>query len=422
MVDCAMNRETDWRPAARLWLVVLAFPWAFAGLAGLTAADLKIAVGKGDSRQRQSLVKRLAFSTEREIRFWCQGQNAAIPVRFLPAGRAQSLRRSGCVFGLKNAGDRRALVAELTRALLGRRALALSAATELAPEDVPQWLVAAIAFRVRMKDAKRPPGDWYVGSRILAAERQLPDLRFFVDHPFTPAEPLFYELYAESSACLLRVLQQADPRIVPKLLHKLDSRKKPSELLLELLPVKGDAKRVQAWYTKRVRQLTLRQDMFCSAEEIRRQLQKLETVSVKLPEGAGNGGSKETLLEDVPRDYKHQPGDLDKVQQELYKLLAESPPLLAPALERYIAAVKLLRRGKKRRFRKKIKAARKQFQHAYKQARKVREYLVSLEQRRYPPAKRLVRYFPLLEAGFAETEFDKALKSYLDTFEEEGRQ
>ncbi len=380
-------------------------------------ADDLITVQSEDAAAGEQ-IRDLAAGAEKSIRFLVRGAAPRVPIRFIagPGRRELQDDKRGCVFPLDTSRPERVIQAEIVRALLYRWALEHRSVKQVKPRHIPDWLVAAIQYRAAMGAGNPLPDDWYRASRVLVRKRRAPKLTELVDQPLPPTEPLLYELYADVSACALQVLLRADPMIVGKLLKTTQPLLTPSRNLGALL--KPGKHPLDAWFQERFPKVTRTPGTRSAAAAVAQSVAALERISVPVPDSDKKMVVRLDQVADLDPAYRIPARELEQRLEQLYRLQYYAPLLLTEPLRTYIKALfEYQRNGKTDRFVRDLKAAREALGKAVKRIADIQSCLRRLERGKHSPARRVYGFYPLIEAGLDETDFETAVDLYLKRLE-----
>jgi hypothetical protein len=363
-------------------------------------------------------VLHLAVNCDEEVRRLVERRPSLLQLYLQPAGKGLSVRGEMVFVGLDNETALIPLAYRCLRAALFRLAIELQPANRLAdPEDIPDWITAALYHRLLDRNYPDVDGRGYAATRMLLDADRLPAWRTFVDRPFSAREPVFWQLYGQTADCLLRSVQRAAPTAVTTILQQLAEPIAPSTQLANLLPQHLGGPDGQLWVDAQIRRQVIRGDRPDSYQQVREAVNKLEHVAIMAPGDGGAYGLKNVLIEEVPQyleRYDYDRNNIESMMRTVFHLMSRSPYLLRDSLARYAAALDALKQGRRDQFIATIRAARQQFHADYARGLRIAEYLERTEARLSPPDWRLLRMAGTLIADMPATPYERALGSYLD--------
>lgn len=251
------------------------------------------------------------------------------------------------------------------------------------PATVPDWLAAALVAQVLGDDGS--PGVSPAGlrlPRLPSTGRPFPDPAALVAVPVSPEFSLPYLLYGRYCLALAVVIDRGarpgQPAPFTRLLELQAAGHAPAEVLLLTAARQfqaGDS--LSAWAEREVGTLARRTSARLSADEIAARIGAIETFPVVIPgRGAPAGSAAAGLaLDELPQAMKDglqvDAAAMETRIHELVLLAAEAPPLMQPAIEKHMAALKALATGDTARSRRELRAARRDFAAAAERQRRI---------------------------------------------------
>ncbi|NLF60482.1 MAG: hypothetical protein GX574_04960 [Lentisphaerae bacterium] len=296
-----------------------------------------------------------------------------------------------------------AVTYRLMRGLLTRRARELfdRSSGQTATID---WLAAALTNRVVMHGQGRLGAyepDYQV-ARQQFSQRHFPRMEILLQGGVTPEAPALFQLYmlhADLLAACLAELPGQRGEIFRKMLEMEAFGRTPVEACAFLLSNNlrpGQA--LQGWYEQQVVQVSRRGRRVDVRESIEARVEALESIAVV--GGNGPAAVQRIRLDELPdilRDYKLDKVALANLQQRFLEIRQDASPLLQPALDQYVAALRTLAGGHERRFRTEFQRARAMFAEALAQQRQIEQVVDRYEREYVPPQLHLDAYLDVVE-------------------------
>ncbi len=369
----------------------------------------------------QNRVSRWSEDAEAEVRRCAKLSAAGMNLTFRPGSKAPVISNGKLVYRLDEALPMAENLPHIVCALLLRRMAAVGKSARPQPEMVPEWLVAALSYRVLNRIRAPHPGPnqdkLFVSCKLMADANRIPRLRRLLEQPMPRDYPVLYQLYGEACALLLKLLLDHDEQVIARLMQQ----PAPADELFVLLTAFDSERAIQYWYEDAVGKQVTNVVTPSSYDRIRRQLHELETVPILKSGNFGTFGYQRVPIEDVGyvlNTYKNKQKRIDALRAGFYELQQSSPAFLRPALTGHIEALALLEKGKQRSFVKRVRAARAQFEEDFKRGCAIEAYLKSVEDGNGRSLYNYKTYFRILERDSRmRFEYERRIEMYLETFE-----
>ncbi len=382
----------------------------FAAISGYAWPRDRIHVAGSVSNRRQQHITTLAERAEHEVSYVMASNRVLTDVYFRPDGKETQVEGQFIV-GLGQYHTASEVEQEIIRALLYRRLLDGPRFAKIKPSDIPQWLIAGVAYRMWQP---RERLQWFDVSRRLVDKDAIPTLTQLMDLQIDAANPVFFELYADPCACLIRCMIRHNSGTIPRYLRALRPNQKPSATMPAMLSMTPE--QVHVWFQAEFKK-TAKSGLGPShVEDIRKRLTKLQQVFVKLEEEEGKTMPIDQALDEID-DYHVTPEFKDQFMRGCYQLRMDSPPLLATAMNQFLEAAQLLNKDKHWQFGRKIRQARRQFDAASARIESIRDYLLEHETKQHSIAQQIRLRLEQPSRMLKPLDFDKRINDYLDDFE-----
>ena len=325
-----------------------------------------------------------------------------------------SARPGGLLYTI-DVGEGALLGPRIVRAQLWR--LAAAHGTFRDSDDLPQWLVAGVYYR--MLEQATPAfsrNRVFPVTKLILESGRIPHLRDFVNNPLGLDDPVLYELYAESCALIIRICLAENVDCLMNLI-RADIGASPADDLFAVLNRFENERDVQGWYAAEARRLAINMFQPISAETALARLRELETVPIVKPDALGGFGVVLVPLEDVAQYLKPRKQGFSKISDRLDKfddLRADSPFLLHDAIDQYVVALRQLATGDGRDFTERIKGARTKFAKDYKTSVAVSAFLSQQAVYQGGSLLQLERRFKIRDHEIV-LPHDEAIRKFLDS-------
>ncbi len=282
------------------------------------------------------------------------------------------------------------LTLRLFRGLVARRAAFLLKRRRMRPTPAMEFLAVALTQRM-LYAGKGARGiylpDFRVPRRQFAAG-VYPRVERLVEHPVATTSPVLFRLYLVHCDLLLNCLENAT-RNLPGLLTtwwglELVDGNRCMDALQEALGEGAfrEGETMQQWYERQARERASSGRFRNDAETIAEELKELSAIPVL--DADSSMGVRLIPMEQLPElleSYKLDNRALTTLMNRLLYLKRTSPPLLATALDDYMAALGAIQAGKAGEFRRRLAAAKTGFAAAQQRQRQVEELLDRVEKR-----------------------------------------
>ena len=251
------------------------------------------------------------------------------------------------------------------------------------PATVPDWLAAALVAQALEDDGS--PGVSPAGLRLPRLPRTsgpFPDPAALVATPVSPEFPMPYLLYGRYCLALAVVIDRGarpgQPAPFARLLELQAAGHAPAEVLLltaarQFQP--NDS--LSSWAEREVGTLARRTSARLTVDEIAARINTIETFPVVIPGRGAPAGSAAAgiALDELPQAMKDglqvDAAAMETRIHELVLLAAEAPPLMQPAIEKHMAALKALANGDTARSHRELRVARQEFAAAAERQRRI---------------------------------------------------
>jgi hypothetical protein len=405
------------RPRRWWWAGLAALVWlpGVWGQAATASANYQVVVDWPGNPAAARELMALVIRTEPIIRRATDGQLAALQLRY------QSKRQESVLVGqswlLPPPPTDAGFAAAVIRQLLHRRVVTWRSDPSYPLAAIPDWVVAAIGFRA-LHETEGPAPRSYTSYRALLNAGKQPSLRQLLDQPVAPRWPEFYQLYGESCAGVLRLMQQADRQALFALLAKSDPKAFNQAMTKQGLT---DPATAQAWFTRQLPRLVWRLDQPSDYEVIRESLQELLTVRILTPGADGEFGFRRVPLEDLAlyvKDTARPEIPWEQLRQDCLVMAVECPPLARPAVLAHLKALETLHAGKVDAYRVELAAAQQLLHEASTQGQAIRDWLLDRERVLFSARHRLGPVMdPILQAPLGG-EYRQQIQAYLEEREQ----
>jgi len=227
--------------------------------------------------------------------------------------------------------------------------------------------------------------------------KEFPKLDVLLANPVPSNQRYFFELYMMHCDLLLLALESIqgtkDGIIVGMLAAEQGGEDAMAALERLVAPQNKGGESLQAMYERLVFKAARRRRRQNGDEVIAERVRELETVPV-LGYEAGTALRRVPLEEvpDVLKDYHSDVQAVFRLEGKFRELREASPYLLREPLEKYALAMRWIREGNMRRFKKDIGEARREFQKALTRQRKLNIAMDKYERNHVPALKRFVDY------------------------------
>jgi hypothetical protein len=229
------------------------------------------------------------------------------------------------------------------------------------PEQVPEWLVAAVAHQVVTERGDYSPLRRFSACRAVLASGRVPDLKIMLDSPVSPSSALFYQLYGEFCSALALSIRRADRDAVGRVLKASAADLPPMEILDREMQfiAHGD---LQAWWRERLPATVFSIFNPITHEQALAELQEAQTIAVTLSDSEDGLSTAlvpmDLLLERYRRPRIHAPS-LEAAHIKLFNLLQNAPVALREPINAYLGALNSLREDNRFTFSLRLRAAKK---------------------------------------------------------------
>lgn len=274
---------------------------------------------------------------------------------------------------------------ELLRRLIVRRARMMASAKRRSADPATARVLAAALCNRIVYGGKGIRGifvqDYRIPQRQFASG-EFPRIDWLLTHEIPPASPMLFRLYAVHCDLFIQCLETAT-RDFPKLITaswkaEMNQDTPPGAALAAAL---GQAafrtgENLQGWYERNAL-IQCRRGLRANApEDIEEQLARLLVLPVL--DADVSSGIREVHIEQVPKvlkDYRFDAGAIANLQNRLMQLKLSAPPLLHPAIDKYIIAVDAFRRQEYDSFRKSFAEAKTEFTRGRARHERVQQLL-----------------------------------------------
>ena len=316
-------------------------------------------------------------------------------------------------------------VQELALRLVTRRAMALQE-DGAGPLGALDWLAAAASYRIVNMNFKPEliRANPSLALSMLSGASPFP-VKTVLENPLPATFEVPFLLYARYCHLLTAVVELSgnakDNRL--RRVLELEAAGRPPLAAMEL--TMGDdfhsGEDLQAWFERKLGHLNWLNQESHSADDIARRLPELETLPEVKPGPDGAFGCTMVNMDEISREtreYQLDQNGLANRIKDFTLLHKQAPPLLRPALAKYIEALTDLSKGKNRKFQKLFKEAREEFGAARERQRKISEFLDTLENRQPQLPRSLEPFMTVLDENYRrQRELAPALQEYLDSLD-----
>jgi hypothetical protein len=284
------------------------------------------------------------------------------------------------------------------------------------PEQVPEWLVAAVAHQVVTERGEFSPLRRFPACRSILAHGEMPDLKTLVDAPVSPESSLFYQLYGEFCSALVLSIRRADREAAGRILQASAAELPPSEIInREMQFIVGG--NLQAWWRERFPATVYSIFNPITHEQAIGELQKAQVITVILSdtdEGRNVALAPMDKLLERHRRPQLDPASLDAAHIKLFNLLQHAPVSLREPINAYLGALNALRDDSRFTFSRRIRAAARSLAASRDRGPLIQNALRELDHRKtYHGLLAYHRFF----GRTAPTAYSRELRDYLDRLE-----
>lgn len=303
----------------------------------------------------------------------------------------------------------------IARALLHRR-IDRQLAPLPRPEQVPEWLVAAVAHQVVTERGETSPSRRFPACRSVLANNKIPDLKILIDSPVAPASALFYQLYGEFCSALVLSIRRADREAVARILQSSVTDLAPSEIMDRELGLIAQGN-LQGWWEGRLPATVFSIFNPITHKQAIAELQAAQTITVIVSAGEDGPKTTQVAMDSLTHRFRgpsFDPNSLDAAHIKLFNLLQNAPVTLRAPINAYLGALNALRDESHFTFSRRIRAAKRSLEANRGRGPEMQQELRALDHRKtYLDLLDYYRFFGYVPP----TNFGQELREHLDTLE-----